>query len=111
LEGGFLGDSRLTTTESLWTNRARAFGAPIVTDGNVDVEVDVDVDGHAASLTFTARTSPKYLVGPLFASRRTDARDQVHVHDHDHVHVHVQVDAVRAFTARPIALSRFLHTL
>jgi hypothetical protein len=75
----------------------------------VDVEVDVDVDGNAASLTFTARTSPKHLVGLLFASRRTDARDQVHDHVHDHVHV--QVDAVRAFTARPIATSRFLHLL
>jgi hypothetical protein len=72
------------------TSRARTFGAPIVTDGNVDVEVDVDVDGNAASLAFTARTSPKHLVGLLFASRRTEARDQVH--DHDHVHVHVDVD-------------------
>jgi hypothetical protein len=80
-----------------------------VTAGNV--EMDVDVDGSAASLTFAARPSPKHLVGLLLASQRPDARDRVHVHDHVHVHVHVQVDAVRAFTARLIALSRFLHTL
>jgi hypothetical protein len=75
-----------------------------VTADSVDVEVDVDVDGRAASLTFTARPSPKHLVGPILASQRPDARDRVHVHDHDHdhVYVHVQVDAVRTFTARPI---------
>jgi hypothetical protein len=82
-----------------------------VTAGNVDVEVDVDVDESAASLTFTASSSPKYLMGQLFASRRPDARNRVHVHDHVHVHVHVEVAAVKAFTARPIAPSRFLHTL
>ena len=75
----------------------------------MDVEVDVDVDGHATSLTLTARMSPKYSMGLLFTSRRTDARDQVHVHDHDYIHV--QVDAVRTFTARPITLSQFLQTL
>ena len=64
-----------------------------MTADNVDVEVDVDVDGRAASLTFTARLSPKCLVGLLLASQRPDARDRVHVHDY------VQVYAVRAFTA------------
>ena len=78
----------------------------MVTAGNVDVEVDVDVDESAASLTFTACSSPKYLMGQLFASRRPDARNRVHVHDH----VHVEVDPVRAFTARPIAPSPFPHT-
>jgi hypothetical protein len=66
-----------------------------VTAGNVDVEVDADVDGRAASLTFTARPSPKHLVGLLLASQRPDARNQVHVHDH----VHVQGDAMRGPTA------------
>jgi hypothetical protein len=78
-----------------------------VTAGSVVVNVDVDVvvDGRAASLTFTARLSPKHLVGPLLASQRPDVRDRVHVD------VHVQVGAVRALTARPIALSRLLQTL
>jgi hypothetical protein len=70
---------------------------------DVVVAVDVVVDESAASLTFTARTPTRHLAGLLFASRRTEPH--VHVYDRD------QVYALRAFTARPIALSQFPHTL
>jgi hypothetical protein len=59
--------------------------------------MDVDVDEIAASLTFTAAPSPQHLMGLLLASPRPEAQNLVHDH--------VQVDAVRAPTARPIALS------